>query len=41
MEDFPRKQPHFDVVVRLAKSNDLQSYAGSILLLVVSPIPDR
>jgi len=33
--------PYFDVVVGLARSYDPESYAGSSLLPVGSPMPDR
>jgi hypothetical protein len=37
----PRRCPYFDVVVGLARSYDPDSYTGSSLLLVGSPMPDR
>ena len=37
----PRRCPYFDVVVGLVRSYDPESYAGSNLLLVGSPMPDR
>jgi len=33
--------PYFDIVVRLARSYDPESYAGGSLLLVGSPMLDR
>jgi hypothetical protein len=37
----PRRRPHFDVVVGLARSYDPESYASGSLLLVGSPMPER
>ena len=37
----PRRCPYFGVVVRLARPNEPESYAGGSLLLVGSPMPDR
>ena len=36
----PWGKPYIDVVLGLAWSYDFESYAGGILLLVVSPMPD-
>jgi hypothetical protein len=37
----PQRHPYFDVVVGLARSYDPESYAGSSLILVGSPMPGR
>ena len=37
----PQRHPYFGVVVGLARPFDPESYAGSSLLLVGSPTPDR